>query len=248
MNRFQATLIHLVISICIGLLVLALMLGLWYPNGYFGLMGGATLFYLILGVDVTLGPLLTLIVFKQGKKTLKFDLTTIVLMQLVALIYGANVLFNARPVFSVFEGDFFRVTKAFELDDKALSQAKNPLWRTKSLTGPVLVAAIAPTDSVAKQDMMLEALAGLDWNVFPKYYVDYNSQRNIALTNSKPLATLINEAPENKEKIDKFLNKHDATIEQFVYLPIISGFTVMTAVLDSKTADFFEVLEIEPMH
>ena len=39
-------------------------------------------------IDVILGPLLTLLVYKQGKKTLLFDLTVIVLLQISALGYG----------------------------------------------------------------------------------------------------------------------------------------------------------------
>ena len=72
MNKFKAAGIHLLLSISIAVLLLALMLGVWYPGSYFKLMGGGELIFLMAGIDVCLGPLLTFVVFKPHKKSLKF--------------------------------------------------------------------------------------------------------------------------------------------------------------------------------
>ena len=53
------------------------MLAVWYPQPYFAAMGGATLILLLIGVDVVIGPLITLIVFDPKKKSLRFDLAVI---------------------------------------------------------------------------------------------------------------------------------------------------------------------------
>lgn len=246
MNRFKAAAIHLGINLVVGICLLALMFGLWYPGGYFALMGGSVLLYIILGVDLCLGPLLTLVVYKQGKKSLKFDLTVIALLQVAALIYGTNVMFQSRPVFNVFEGDVFKVTLASQLQDKALlARAKDVAWRHLSLTGPVLVAAVAPTDPKERQEMVFSAAAGLDWNVFPSLYVSYDSQRNEALRRAKPLAKLRQISTDSSQKIDTFLKSKNKPIEDFVYLPIVMGFTSMTAVLDAKNADFVEIIAVD---
>ena len=193
MTRFRAAGIHLALSALIVLSVLALMFFVWYPYGMFKLLGGSELVYLIAGVDLTLGPLLTLIVFKSGKKTLKFDLAVIGIIQLAALIYGANVMFKSRPVFNVLENDVFKVTLASEFkDDVELLKAKKTEWQKRSWFGPQLVAAEAPTDEKGKQELVIAALSGLDWNHFPKLYVDYDSKRQTALKNAKPLSTLRN--------------------------------------------------------
>ena len=47
------------------------------------------LILLMIGVDVVIGPLLTLIVFDPKKKHLKFDLVVIAALQLAALAYGS---------------------------------------------------------------------------------------------------------------------------------------------------------------
>src|SRR5215218_9788376 len=108
-TRWQAAPVHLVISAIIAVLVFATMLLLWYPRPYFTVAGGFTLMLLLIGVDVVIGPLLTLVVFDPRKKSLKFDLAVIVVLQLAALIYGVWIMFSARPVFVAFAGDRFEV-------------------------------------------------------------------------------------------------------------------------------------------
>ena len=96
-SRWQAAGTHLLVSIAIAVAVVALMLALWYPGPLFEAAGGTGLLYILVGVDVVLGPLLTLIVFKSGKRGMKFDLAAIGLVQAAALLYGMHVVFLARP-------------------------------------------------------------------------------------------------------------------------------------------------------
>ena len=98
-NRWQAAGTHLLICIAIAATVIAVMLGVWYPGPLFEAAGGTGMLYILVGVDVILGPLLTLIVFKSGKRGMKFDLTAIGLVQVAALIYGAHIVYLARPAF-----------------------------------------------------------------------------------------------------------------------------------------------------
>ena len=101
-SRWQAFLIHLGISALIAATVVALVLAVWYPPPYFAGMGGPVLLRLLIGVDVVLGPLITLIVFDPAKPRLKYDLMTIAALQVAALAYGGMVMFEARPVYNVF--------------------------------------------------------------------------------------------------------------------------------------------------
>ena len=57
--RLQAAGIHLLISLFVAALAAVLVFGLWYPNPYRDLSGGRTLFSMVVGVDVVLGPLIT---------------------------------------------------------------------------------------------------------------------------------------------------------------------------------------------
>ena len=86
MSRWKASGIHLLLSAAIAVVVLTLMLMVWYPWPLFEAAGGSRLVFILVGVDVTLGPLITLVIFKSGKPGLKFDLTVIALVQLAALV------------------------------------------------------------------------------------------------------------------------------------------------------------------
>ena len=101
MSRWKAAAIHLSISAAIGLVVGALLLLVWYPPPYFHAAGADQLVLLLVGVDLVLGPLLTLILFRSGKKGLKFDLAMIAVLQTTALVYGLSVVLQSRPVFLV---------------------------------------------------------------------------------------------------------------------------------------------------
>src|SRR4029078_12975478 len=107
MSRWKAAGIHLSISLLIGLIVGALLFGVWYPPPYFHAAGADQLVLLLVSVDIVLGPLLTLVVFKSGKWGLKFDLTLIAVMQTIALVYGLSVVLRSRPVFLVAAVDRF---------------------------------------------------------------------------------------------------------------------------------------------
>ncbi|WP_020183959.1 TfpX/TfpZ family type IV pilin accessory protein [Methylotenera sp. 1P/1] len=244
MVRVKAAFIHLLLSACVVGLVLVLMLFVWYPHGFFKLLGGGDLLYIIAGVDVCLGPLLTLAVFNPAKKSLKLDLAIIGLLQISALLYGAHVMFQSRPVFSVLEENLFKVTLASDFkDDLELNKASQDKWKSLSWSGPELVAAVAPTDPKVKQEMVFAAGSGADWNVFPKLFVSYDSQRQVALRNAKPLNVLKALSVENRASIERFEQKHP--YKAYVYLPIVSGYIAMAAVLDAKNADFIEILDVE---
>ena len=107
LNRYQAAGIHLAISTLVAATVLAALLLVWYPQPYFRLAGGPGLMLTLIGVDVVMGPVLTLVVFDPRKKSIRIDLTVIVLLQLAAFAYGLSVIAQARPAYVVFSGDRF---------------------------------------------------------------------------------------------------------------------------------------------
>jgi hypothetical protein len=115
MNRWKAFALHFAISVVIFLLLLAVILAYWYPGILFSIDGGWTGLRIVIAVDLVLGPLLTLVVFKAGKPGLKFDLTCIGLFQAICLSAGMWIVWNERPValvlaydtlYSLAAGDF----------------------------------------------------------------------------------------------------------------------------------------------
>ena len=173
MSRWQASGIHLGISAVVAAIVMGVLFLVWYPSTFFTAMGGEQLLYLLVGCDVVLGPLITLIIYKAGKKGLNFDLAAIGMMQAAALTYGVIVAAEARPVYTVFVVDRFEVAAANEIDPEELAKVTRPEYKTLSWTGPRLVGALKPTNPDDQFRMTMAWGQGKDMQHFPQLYVPY---------------------------------------------------------------------------
>ena len=102
--------VHLLVSALVAAAVAALVLWVWYPAPYDLLSGGRHLFFILIGVDVVCGPLLTWILFNPAKSRRErwVDVSLVVLIQLAALAYGVHTVYEARPLYLVHERDRFR--------------------------------------------------------------------------------------------------------------------------------------------
>lgn len=172
MTRWKAASIHFLISLAVLGTIIGVVVWRWYPPGLFGMAKAGPLLATLSLVDLVLGPLLTLIVYKAGKRSLKFDLTVIALVQVAALAFGLWTLWQSRPVYMVAIEDRFRLVFANEVD--AASAAKAPAeYRRMPVFGPELVAAPLPDEPKARLQAMLDAMAGLDISQRPDQYQAY---------------------------------------------------------------------------
>jgi len=103
---------HLSCSLFIALLMISLVFFVWYPTPLATAEGVTRIFLMLLTIDVILGPLLTLLVYKEGKKTLKMDLSIIILIQLLAVSYGIYSITQSRPVWIAQNGTLFQLVRA----------------------------------------------------------------------------------------------------------------------------------------
>ncbi len=74
-------------------------------------VGVTHIFLMLLVIDVILGRLLGLLVYKEGKKTLKFDLSVIILIQMAALCYGVFSIEQGRPAWLVYNVYHFELVR-----------------------------------------------------------------------------------------------------------------------------------------
>ena len=125
---------HLSISLVLACVVGGILYFLWFPAPHFSAVGASTLMLVLMGVDVCMGPLLTLLVFNPAKRALllRLDLSIIAVLQVAALGYGLFVICQARPVFIVGEMDRFVVVAADQLDDKDLAKSSDPAFRRRA--------------------------------------------------------------------------------------------------------------------
>jgi len=246
MTRWKAAAIHSSISIVIALIVGALLLGVWYPPPYFHAAGADELVLLLVGVDLCIGPLLTLIVFRAGKPGLRFDLTTIALVQTAALVYGLVVVLQSRPVFLVGVMDRFVLVSANEVTDEDLANGLDSRFRSRSWTGPRLVAAEVPTDPKERSDLGSMALDGRDVQNLPKYYRDYAIAGKSLLTPAKPLQTLYQKRPRESQVVTDWLKRSGRDEGGVVWLPLQARKEDLVVVLDAATAQPLQAFAIDP--
>ncbi|MEM7078414.1 MAG: hypothetical protein AAF513_07270 [Pseudomonadota bacterium] len=135
MSRFSAAGIHLAISFVIFVGLAYLIVFEWYPGIFFDTDGGWRGMRIIVAVDMVLGPLLTLVVYKHGKPGLKTDLTLIALLQAVCLTAGTYVVYSERPIsvvyvdgrITVMSGDDYRAA-GLEVPDMSIYPGDAPRW------------------------------------------------------------------------------------------------------------------------
>ena len=242
MTRFKAAAIHIGISFLIVAMAITYMLLIWYPQGYLSIMGGIKLIIILACVDVIVGPLLTFIVFNPQKKTLDFDLACIAVVQVAALLYGSNVIFKSRPVFTAFNIDKFQISASVDIAPEELTKAKNPKWKSYSITGPELVAIGIP-DKNDRKETMFAMVESVNAHRYPRLYEEYNKHLNEVIKAAKPLEKLYENKLENKKTVSVFINSINRPESDFLYLPIASELAEMSAIVDAKTGDFIQIID-----
>jgi len=241
LSRWQAAGLHFLICVAIAAAVVTLMLAVWYPGRLFQAAGGNDLLMILVAVDVTLGPLLTLIVFQSGKPGMAFDLSVIAAVQIAALVYGGTVVFLARPAFVVFVKDRFEVVTAAELDPQDLAQAKYPQFRELPLGGPGLAVAEMPAEPAERMKLIEYSLGGRDLQTFPQIFVPYAERRADVLAKAKPLGELRAD-PDVTQAIDAYLAGAGAGAKDEPALLLRTRFAWLVVIVDRKTAEPLKML------
>ena len=116
MTKLKAFLIHFFISVTVFTSVTLLVIFIWYPGIYLETSGVWQALKMVALVDVGLGPLMTLILYRKNKPGLKSDLSIVAGVQIVALIYGVWVLHSEKPALIVFHDGMFVCLNQYHVD------------------------------------------------------------------------------------------------------------------------------------
>ena len=245
--RVRATAIHLGISLIIAALAALLVFGFWYPYPYREISGGRELFFLVVSVDVVLGPLITLVVFNRAKPSfvLRRDFVVIGLLQLSALAYGLWTVSIARPVHLVFEVDRFRPVHAVEIDPASLHQAPAGLRRLP-LTGPTLIAVRPFRNENERAQSILMEMRGVSLGIRPELWMEYAQAQQAVRAQSRPVATLKSRKPGQTAAIDAVLAKHGIDPVSASYLPMVARDSFWTVFIDPVNARPVAFMPLDP--
>ena len=239
-SRYRASGTHFFLSCMVGLALLLLCWFMWYPNPMLSAIGGYEIFFLIVGIDVVLGPALTLVVFNPKKKYLLLDLVVIAILQVSAFLYGVSTLLEARPAYIAALGDSFQVIQASEITDGNLAAGKTslPLW------GPKLVGTKEPTekDDISMVNLMADVGGGKGH--MPQLHIPYADMREQLLKKAQSFEDLEKTNPEKKADIQAWLKSHDCDEQKCKYQPIKIRVTIYPAVIDAKTAAYLGIMTV----
>lgn len=196
-SRVRAFAIHLLGSALVIAGLLTLVCVFWYPSPYFGYEGAVAPLRVLIGVDLVLGPLLTLLVYKPGKRFLWLDMTLIIALQLGAFGYGTYALWSQRPIVLAFAVDSFSLIPAADLKGKEL-----PEWllQSRSLRGPAPVYAEPKGGNYAMQ-VLLEGAPDID--ELPEQYRPLEENREAVLERGTSLIELAQTSPAAAEALAK---------------------------------------------
>ncbi|MGR8952773.1 MAG: TfpX/TfpZ family type IV pilin accessory protein [Gammaproteobacteria bacterium] len=246
-HRLHAFLIHLTLSAVFAVVVMVIVFWVWYPAPLHEAVGVTEIFLILLAVDVTIGPVITLIIYKPGKPSLKFDLAVVALLQLCALSYGVNTVFAGRPAFIVFAKDRFEVARASDLDAGSYARAMQNRNQAAiaGWTQPRWVGAIESPDPKRNEEILFSALGGgPDWALLPELFVPLTQVKDQILARAKTLQEL------------RAMHRHDDSIKtlgdwkdgEVKWLPLRGTVKNGVVLVDAATAAVFKILDIDPWY
>ena len=245
MAKLKASLTHLALSgVVVGSIFLIIFFA-WYPYPYFEIRGAGDIVLILIGVDLVLGPLLTFIVYKPKKKSLVFDLSVIVIIQLAGLVYGVNAIYQERPYFMVYAVDRFTLLAEKDVD---FSQIKDETLKEKPGVGPVMVLAKMPEDVQEQQKLMMEVVMENkpDLDRRPKYWIPYRENLDIVFARTKTLQDLKIKRESVANLVDKIVAKHSGGIDDLAFAPIIGKNGDFAVVLERETGRLVDAIDVDP--
>lgn len=245
MTKLQAFFGHLCLSLAVVGTVCAIIFFVWYPHPYFEAKGAWNVLRVLLSVDLVVGPVLTLILYRHGKRGLKIDMTFVAVVQIVALVYGTSVIYGERPYFAVFAVDRFEVIAKHEVD---LETATDPRVLEKPFIGPRLVVALRPTTTEGMQKLLDDVIFNgkPDIERRPEFWSPYEDQTPHVLERVVDLAKLA-ASPNNEDgRIERFLKRSGRAMHELAYVPLIGQDRDFAFVVDKQTGQPLDIIDVNP--
>ena len=236
--RIRYFLSHLLFSFIVGCLTAATVYWIWYPGVLAKAIGVSHIFLLLLCIDVTVGPILTLFLAKEGKKGLWFDLVTVVVLQLTALIYGIWHIAEGRPVWQTLNIYRVELVKAIDMD---YIKAKAPFARNPWTYPGWAMVRPAKDEKETSDWIWLELEKGKSPVQRAELYQPVEGNWEYFSKEILPLKKL--NKYNIKKQVEDILEQHP---EADGFLPMIGGDWDMTVLVSKKEQKILDVVDLRP--
>ncbi|CAI3142853.1 TfpX/TfpZ family type IV pilin accessory protein [Acinetobacter baumannii] len=232
-KRVKFFIVHITFSALILSSLLCCIFLVWYPSPLSKATGLEHILFLLVLIDVIMGPLLGLLVYKEGKKTLKLDLIIICIFQIIAFLFGSYHIFKGRPVWIVYSVDQFELIRDNEIVSKL---HKSPL------TGPKFAAIQYSNDLQLKQkEIFKELFEGISLTQDPQNYKNLDQVKLQIQKKSQNLNELEKFNP--KQQVENILKKYP---EANAWVPLRANAVDMVVLMDKNSAQVVKIVDLRP--
>jgi hypothetical protein len=245
-EKLIATAVHFGVTAVLAGAAAALIFLVWFPAPFHTMIGGTELFLLVVGCDLALGPLLSLVIYdsRKSRRELVIDYTIVGIIQISALVYGVYIVAGTRPVTVAFVKDRMEIVTARDIEDAELTAARDPRYASLPWTGPRLVNIVVP--AAEQQEAMFASLAGREEMTRPRFYQPYETALPEIRERAGSLATLAASHPEAKTLIDEAVAVAGVPGERLRWLPVRHRKGFWTVLIDNDTGRPVEYFALDP--
>ena len=236
--KFSAFLSHLIFSLLLIGLFMAIVRISWFPGVTFELEDVWQGLKILIPVDAILGPVLTFILFVPGKKGLKLDLSVIVILQVAALIYGGYAIYDSRPAAYVFTGDRFEIVPAKSIDLSALEQSKVD----QSSGFPLSVYAL-PAQTPEEQKAFI--LNNVQYQLMPERYRELSAFSDVVLKKAIPIEWLAPKTDSSVSALEQFKQNHNPSEVALFILQSTTSYAYLI-IMNRETLNLEGYLAVDP--
>lgn len=240
-KRLKFFLSHLAISAFIALVVVGIVFLFWYPAPLAKAVGVTHIFLMLIAIDVIIGPVLGLLVYKEGKKTLKMDLTIIILLQLSALGYGIYSIEQGRPAWIAYVVDRFELVRKNEIIQDNLSKAQSQYQQAFWFKPEYVLAQRGKTADERSNDLFAEALGGISIAQRPERYTNLDQAKTEIQKRAQDLTEL--DKYNDQKLVKEILAKYP---QANAFVPLKASTMDMVVLLDKNQGTVVKIVDLRP--
>lgn len=221
--------------------MIGLIFFIWYPTPLATAVGVTHIFLMMLAIDVIIGPILGLLIYKEDKKTLKLDLSIIITIQIIALCYGIYGIEQGRPAWLAFNVDRFEMVRKNEIIQDHLGQAKQQFQSPSWLKPQFVAVKFASNSEERNQNMFEEVFAGISLAQRPERYVNFAQAKVQIKQRAKNLEEL--KDYNNEKSVMDALAKYP---KANAFLPLKTNEIDMTILVNKNTGEVVKIVDLRP--
>lgn len=243
--RLRAFSLHLLASFTVLTALLGTFYLCWYrwPGWYLANVSQVSL--VLAGVDLVLGPMLTLVIASAAKprRLLVRDITVIAFVQLCALGYGTLSLWNGRPLYYAFSQDALTLVQRYDIDAAATDAAAvdpavpgDALLQPHWYSLPRWIWAPLPTNPAEHAHLAKNAESGgADVTALPNYYKRWEAGLPTLRTALKPVAVIKYFSGRERKVLAARMQAAGIAVDQANSIPFTGRSRPLLAVFDPTT-------------